>query len=87
MTLEFLTVAALPLSAAGKAGHHSDPGMDLVNTFTTISSSYSSVPSEVREREIRIEECRQWRRRVWVAPPRAAGRKRDWGEIAPLPKS
>jgi hypothetical protein len=53
LTLGFLTIAATPLCAAGKVGHHLDPGMDLINTFTIVSSSYCSAPIEVREQEIR----------------------------------
>lgn len=51
MTPEFLVIAALPPSTADKAEHHSDSGKDLANTFTTLFSSFSSVPGEDRELE------------------------------------
>jgi hypothetical protein len=84
VTPEFLTIAVRPLRAAGKPGHRSDFGMNLVNTFAIVPSSYMSVPIEVREQKIEIGGHRRWRRRANVAPPRAVGR---WcvggrGEIA-----
>lgn len=66
VTLEFLTVVVRPLRAAGKPGHRSDSGMNPVNAFAIVLSSYSSVPIEVRE-----QETENWRAPA-MAPPHLA---------------
>lgn len=73
VTPEFLTVVVRPLRAAGKPGHRSDSGMNPVNAFAIVLSSYSSVPIEVRE-----QETENWRAPA-MAPPRRRVVSRPYG--------